>query len=278
MSEVPPILTAHLFPSLDARLIDLLRSLSSDEWERQTIAPKWKVKDVAAHLLDTQLRRLSLARDRYFSPPPVINNDRDFVEFINRLNAEGVTVYRRLSPAVLIDLMEQSSRQAATYYASLDPHAPAAFSVSWAGESSSLNWFDVARDLTERWHHQQQIRLAVDRDRDAIMTRELYRPVLDTFMRALPHHYRLISASPGTIVTIHVDGHCGGDWHLRYDEKWLLTTSASGPIAATVNIPQEIAWRILTKGIPREEALRQVTVSGDEALASHVLSMLSIVG
>src|SRR5262245_35133472 len=154
MSAVP-ILTADLFPSLDAHLIALLKSLSAEEWERQTIAPKWKVKDVAAHLLDTQLRRLSLARDGYSSPPPpVINNDRDSVEFINRLNSEGVTVYRRLSPAVLIEWMEQSSREAAEYYASLDPTGPAKFSVSWAGESKSLNWFDVARDLTERWHHQ----------------------------------------------------------------------------------------------------------------------------
>ena len=71
------ILTAHLFPILEAHLIELLRSLSADEWELQTVAPKWKVKDVAAHLLDTQLRRLSLARDGYFSPPPpVINSDR----------------------------------------------------------------------------------------------------------------------------------------------------------------------------------------------------------
>ena len=31
----------------------------------QTIAPAWKVKDVAAHLLDTQLRKLSLVRDGY---------------------------------------------------------------------------------------------------------------------------------------------------------------------------------------------------------------------
>ena len=56
VTRLGPLLTAHLFPALDARLIDLLRSLSPDDWERQTIAPKWTVKDVAAHLLDTQLR------------------------------------------------------------------------------------------------------------------------------------------------------------------------------------------------------------------------------
>ena len=53
----------HLLPIVEARLLELLRSLSRSEWELQTVAPAWKVKDVAAHLLDTQLRKLSLVRD-----------------------------------------------------------------------------------------------------------------------------------------------------------------------------------------------------------------------
>ena len=167
VTPLGPLITAHLFPTLDARLIDLLRSLAPDDWERQTIAPRWKVKDVAAHLLHTQLRKLSFGRDGYApSPRPAIASDRDLVSFIDRLNAEGVTVYRRLSPAVLIAWMEQTSREAAKYYASLDPFAPARFGVSWAGESVSANWFDIARELTERWHHQQQIRLAVGEPAD----------------------------------------------------------------------------------------------------------------
>src|SRR5215510_8273124 len=102
-----PILTAHLFPALDGQLLALLRSLAPDDWERQTIAPRWRIKDVAAHLLDTQLRKLSFGRDGCApSPPPVITTDRDLVAFIGRLNAEGVTVYSRLSPAGLIAWME----------------------------------------------------------------------------------------------------------------------------------------------------------------------------
>lgn len=288
-----PLLTAHLFPTLDAQLIDLLRSLAPNDWERQTIAPKWKVKDVAAHLLDTQLRTLSFGRDGYTpSPPPAITNDRDLVSFIDRLNAEGVTVYRRLSPPVLIAWMEQTSREAASYYASLEPFAPARFGVSWAGESASANWFDVARELTERWHHQQQIRLALGdptntaqnpaanpaRHLRAIMTPELYHPVLDCFMRALPFHYRSMSAPPGTAIRIHVSGDCGGDWHLYSGVAWQLASEPVGTIVATVTIPQDIAWRIFTKGIAHENARKHVRVTGDTALGNHVLNMLAIVG
>jgi uncharacterized protein (TIGR03083 family) len=293
VTPIGPLITAHLFPTLDARLIDLLRSLTCDDWERQTIAPRWKVKDVAAHLLDTQLRRLSFSRDGYTpSPLPAIASNRDLVSFIDRLNAEGVAVYRRLSPPVLVAWMDQTSREAASHYASLDPFAPARFGVSWAGESASANWFDVARELTERWHHQQQIRLAVSETADAtpdpsanaarslraIMTPELYHPVLDCFMRALPFHYRAMTAPPGAAVRIEVTGECGGDWHLYRGDSWLLANGPGGTIVATVTIPEDIAWRIFTKGIARENAVEQVRVTGDAALGYHVLEMLAIVG
>jgi hypothetical protein len=181
VTPLGPLITAHLFPTLDARLIDLLRSLTPEDWERQTIAPRWKVKDVAAHLLDTQLRKLSFGRDGYIpSPPPAIASDRDLVSFIDRLNAEGVTVYRRLSPA--------------------------------------------------------------------------------------------------TGIGISVTGDCGGAWHLYRGDGWLLANKPVGTIAATVTIPQEIAWRIFTKGIARENARAHVGVTGDAALGCHVLDMLAIVG
>ena len=66
MNQKPPLEVNHLFPIIDKLLMDLLRSLTSGEWEAQTVAKRWKVKDVAAHLLDGNIRALSLERDRYF--------------------------------------------------------------------------------------------------------------------------------------------------------------------------------------------------------------------
>ncbi|MFN0085564.1 MAG: maleylpyruvate isomerase N-terminal domain-containing protein [Blastocatellia bacterium] len=272
-----PILTAHLYAKLEGLLIDLLRSLDAEEWERETIVPGWKVRDIAAHLLDTQLRKLSLARDGYAPEPPMLNSPADFVAFIDRLNREGVAIYRRLSPAVLISLMEVASRECDEHHRLLDPFAKAPFAVSWAGEAASENWFDTARELTERWHHQQQIRLAVDRP--GIMTRELYFPVLDTFMRALPFHYRQIERTPGVMAQFDVSGECGGSWHLfREAGKWTLTAAAEGEQISLTTIPQEIAWRIFTKGIDREAAASQVDCQGDREAGLHVLRMLAIVG
>ena len=210
VSGIGPIHSAHLLRRVDAHLLELLASLTPAEWDLPTIAGGWTVRDVAAHLLDTPLRKLSLVRDACFVEPADIRSPQDLIDLVNRLNREGVAVYRRLSPPVLIDLMRIACDQSATFHESLDPLAPAAFPVSWAGEAASLNWFDTARELTERWHHQQQIRLATNRP--GIMTPELYHPVLDCFARGLSHAYRNLDAPAGTVVQLDISGDCGGRW------------------------------------------------------------------
>jgi uncharacterized protein (TIGR03083 family) len=262
---------------VDEKLIELLRSLSPSEWEAQTVAPRWQVRDVAAHLLDTVLRKLSLVRDSWYVENVNIQSPQDVVTLVNRLNEEGVTVYRRLSPSVLIDMMKLACEQSASFHESLDPFAEAAFGVSWAGEERSLNWFDTARELTERWHHQQQIRVATDRP--GIMTRELYHPVLDCFLRGLPHLYRDTEAPSGTVLLVEISGECGGKWFLsRNNGKWELVKEAGAELAARVTIPQEIAWRVFTKGIDRDSARAQIKFEGDPHLANRVLDLTAIVG
>src|SRR4029077_17706388 len=123
MSGLAPILCAHLLRPVDRQLTHLLRSLTPAEWEAQTVAPFWKVRDVAAHLLDTVLRKLSLVRDSCIVEAVEIRSPRDVVDLVNRLNREGVTVYRRLSPPVLIDLMTVACEQSARFHESLDPFA-----------------------------------------------------------------------------------------------------------------------------------------------------------
>lgn len=277
ISGTAPILSAPLLRRVDARLIELLRDLRPEEWDLQTIAPAWKVRDVAAHLLDTPLRKLSLVRDGYFGETVEIPAPQDLVDFVNRINREGVTIYRRLSPAVLIDLMEIACRQSADFHESLDPFAPAVFNVSWAGESTSLNWFDTAREFTERWHHQQQIREATNRP--GIMTREFYYPVLDCFVRGLPHAFQSVTAPSDATLQLDILGDCGGTWLLeRKDANWSFASALRTALAAQVKIPQEIAWRIFTKGIERNQAIAQSSIEGDRALGERVFHLTAIVG
>jgi hypothetical protein len=173
--------------------------------------------------------------------------------------------------------MENASKEYAEFHQSLDPFAKAVFAVSWAGEESSENWFDTAREFTERWLHQQQIRLAVNKP--GIMIRELYYPVLDTFMRALPYHYKDIIIETNKMIQVTIEGECGSSWYLyRNKEKCILIKTPRGEKISEVIIPEEIAWRIFTKGIDRQSALNQIRCQGDEKIGLHILGMLTIVG
>ena len=175
-----------------------------------------------------RIRKLTASRRE----PPALKTTKitvsaELLALINTLNAEGVRQYGQLSPDELISRMETASRESAEYHQALDPFAPAMFPVSWAGEEESANWFDTAREFTERWHHQQQIRLAVNKP--GIMTREIYYPVLDCFMRALPYAYRDVPAKSGTIAQFNISGECGGSWFLFRDGgAWTLNASPVG--------------------------------------------------
>jgi uncharacterized protein (TIGR03083 family) len=272
-----PILCSQIIRQVDQHLIELLTSLDAAEWDLPTITPQWSVRDVAAHLLDTALRKLSRGRDKCRVDSVNVRSHQDVITLVNRLNHEGVTVYRRLSPKVLTQLMQLVCNQTADFYESLDPFAPAAIGVSWAGEMTSLVWFDNARELTERWHHQEQIRLATNRP--GIMTPLLYHPVLDTFLRGLPHAYRDVTAADNTALLVEISGDCGGQWCLvRSHDTWSFTSDLPSAIVSHIMIPQSIAWRLFTKGIDRESARAKVTMTGDKTLAEHVLQLVAIVG
>src|ERR1051325_933044 len=143
-----------LFAPLHEELLALLRSLNAEQWLRPTVAGAWRVRDVAAHLLDTQLRKLSAQRDGH----DLAADEQDILRLINRLNAGGVEFARRLSTRVIVELLTMSGAAVAAYVVSLDPDARAPFAVAWAGEEESRNWMDTGREYTEWWHHQMQIR------------------------------------------------------------------------------------------------------------------------
>jgi len=270
------IQTTHLIPVLDEKLTELLASLGPEEWNRPTLARQWTVKDVAAHLLDGNLRGLSLARDgHWLAPDREINSYQDLVAYLNQLNADWTRATRRLSPRVLTGLLQTTGREYAEYLATLDPHADAIFPVAWAGESTSPNWFHVAREYTEKWHHQQQIREAVGRE--GIMTRKLFYPFVATLMRGLPHAYRHTTAPAGTTVRVVVDEGIGGTWFVvRGEDRWQLAGTPPGAVQAALVVPPGMAWQLYTKGMTPEAALARVRTEGDEALARVALSLVAV--
>jgi uncharacterized protein (TIGR03083 family) len=275
MEHPSAILVVDRFPALRVQLLALLEELSKDEWERPTAAPGWSVKDVAAHLLGGDIGILSRHQDGYLPAGPPIENYRQLVDLVNRLNAEWVVAARRMSPRVVRDLLAVTGPRVEAYFASLDPMALGG-PVSWAGPEAAPVWFDLAREFTERWHHQQQIR-------DAVARTPLYdpyflAPVLATFVRALPYSFRLGQAERGTTVRFEISGDAGGVWFIhRAEDAWMLELGSPAAPAAEVVLPQEIAWRLFTKGIARDRARAQAVVRGDPDLAAPIFAATAII-
>jgi uncharacterized protein (TIGR03083 family) len=280
-SELPPILVAGLFRELHPHLTDLLRTLTPDDWHKPTSSSERNVKDIAAHLLDGNVRRLSMQRDRYVPPdaPKGFGSDRELVEYLDRVNCEWTRATRRLSPRLLVQWLAGTGDEVADFFESLDPFAPAIFPVAWAGETASANWFDIAREYTEKWHHTQQIFDAVGRP-STITARRLFHPCLDTFLRALPFTYRHVAADEGASVVVTILGEAGGDWCIvRTNGHWKQVSRASEKPTARVSLGQDSAWKLFTKRTDLQLALARfndLTFAGDRDLGLHVLDMVSV--
>lgn len=268
--------TVELFLPLQRELVALLRGLAEPDWSRPTLAPGWTVKDVAAHLLDTDLRRLSGQRDGYSPTPAAPARDyEEIVALVNRLNASWVEAARRLSPRVLTDLLEWTGPQVAELFASVAPDGEAAVPVAWAGEARSANWMDAGREYTEKWHHQAQIRDAVGAP--ALDSRRWLGPVIELSMYALPHAFRERGAPAGLALSVRVEGEAGGAWHiLRGRGGWELREGEAEGAAARVRLDADTAWRLFFNALGSEEAARRVEADGDEALCATFLGVRSV--
>lgn len=278
MKKPQPILVADLFPELLDGLVDLLSSLSAEDWNRRTVCPQWSVKDIASHLLGGECGILSRKRDAYLPSGKEIASWEELVTFINGLNAVWVQATQRLSPRLMCDLFKFTGPQVCSYFASLDPHSMGG-PVDWAGSGPAPVWLDLAREYTERWHHQQQIRDAVSRP--GLKEPRLFAPVLDAFVRALPHTFRKTDAHEGTQVGLTISGDAGGRWILRReDDVWNLYVAEPddrSAIDADTIIDQDVAWRLFSRGVGIDEARAAASLSGNLALAAKTLEMISVI-
>jgi uncharacterized protein (TIGR03083 family) len=269
------IIIVDRFAPLRAQLLALLADLDEDDWARPTAAPRWSVKDAAAHLLGGDIWILSGKRDAFRSNPE-INSHTQLIELVDRLNAEWVVAMRRMSPRALRELLAFCGPQVESYFSSLEP-MKIGDAVSWAGPEPAPVWFDLAREFTERWHHQQQIRDATGRP--PLYDPYFLAPVLDTFVRALPYAFREASAPRGTAVRFQISGEAGGVWCVYKSEGgWVLLVDSPADPATSVVLPQDVAWRLFTKGIDRGKARGLATIEGRSDLADPIFAATAIIG
>lgn len=275
LDKLPSIDVLSLFPEINKELISLLKSLSSSEWNKSTVLPGRTVKDLASHLLDGSLRRLSLCRDNHQVTSNKIESNEDLVRYVQELNKSWIEATKRLSTQILIALLELSDQWLYEYFKTLDLNGIAKLPVTWAGQWESQNWFDIAREYTEKWHHQMQIRLAVKKP--GISSRKFFYPAIDCFMRGLPQTYNKVPAAEATGIEIEVTGEGGGMWFLeKSKDHWYLVKTLKNDPKAKIKIPDEIAWQIFTDSLSREKAEKEMKILGINALAEPILTMRTV--
>jgi uncharacterized protein (TIGR03083 family) len=269
----PVIDVRHLFGPQQAAFVDLLSGFDAAQWTRPTICPGWDVKDVAAHVLGDHVSRLSRHRDGY--SPRRLRDGEALPTFLDRFNEEWVTAARRISPRLLIEQLSTTANQIADFWQTVDPDVLGE-PVSWAGPGPAPGWLDAAREFSEYWTHHQQI---CDATGSAGLTGPEYLgPVIDTFMRALPHTLRNLAAGEGTAFQMTVTGPGGGQWTcIRGADRWRLQRQSHPHPAARVELDVDTAWRLCTRGVTPESAARLADIDGDKQLATAALQIVSII-
>ncbi len=275
MKPVGPISVIGLFPPLSRELLALLKSLQPAEWALPLAYPSWTVKDVAAHLLGGNLGRLWFHPNAAASSAHPALGYHELLDLINRDNQAWVEAARRISPEFLTEFLDLTDRRLYAHFLSLPPGELARITVAWAGDELSPNWFDIAREYTEKWLHQQHIREALNRP--LLTGRAWLYPVLDTFLRGLPHTYRHRPAADGAMLAVQIVGDSGGDWLLvREKAQWQLYEGQDSRASCRVQLDQDLAWRLFTKGVSPEDARPRICIDGDTALGEPFLAMVSI--
>jgi uncharacterized protein (TIGR03083 family) len=245
------VMVSQLGPAIDVRatfrherdlLIQLLGNFDEPEWTAATVCPGWSVRDVAAHLLHDDLRRLSRTRDHGQGPVPAAGES--LPTFRNRANDRWVEETRFLSPRLLVDLLTETGHLVHRMWAEADLDQLGE-GVWWAGVDAAPVWLDVARDYSEDWIHHQQIRDAVERP--GLSSPEFLDPLLDALMRALPKTYESLHAEGGTTVVVVLnDENRSLSWCLVTDigRGWTVYpgTRTSVPTAQVI-LPADTFWR-----------------------------------
>ena len=208
LSQVGPRVDVRgLFARERSAFLELLGGLGVGDWDRATVCPGWTVKDVTAHVLHDDLRRLAGMRDGHQGPPR--DDGEPLAVFSARVNQNWVAAARCLSTRQLVELLTLTGGQVAGMWQQQDLEADAT-AVSWAGLDTSPVWLDAAREFTEYWTHQQQVRDATSRP--GLTGSGFLVPVLDTFLRALPFTLANTDADEGAQRQVTITGEAAMVW------------------------------------------------------------------
>jgi uncharacterized protein (TIGR03083 family) len=265
----PPVDVEPVLRGERAALVSLLGDLDEEEWRAPTPCPAWSVHQLTVHLVHDDLRRLSGDRDGHPGAWVDASNLDELVIGLNRLNEQWVdAMVSTLSPRLTRELLQWLAGPTEEHLLGLDPEAMGS-SVAWAGAGSHPNWLDVAREYTERWVHQQQLREAVNRP--GLVDERFAAPVVETFARGLP-----AALPPGAseqVVAVRVTGPFERSWTLASGPSGWRFADSTSTATTIVELPVDVFWRRAVRMISHDEAEQTARSHGDGELVEAVLDL-----
>jgi uncharacterized protein (TIGR03083 family) len=273
LKPAPPLTVIGLFKPDREALIALLSELAPSQWSMSTVCSGWDVRDVALHILGGDLAGISGHRDGGWGLQP--RQDETLGVFINRINQEWVESARRLSPRLLIELLQVTGPPLFKYFQTVDP-LTAGGVVSWAGAEPAPHWLDLAREYMERWVHQQHIRDAVDKPGQS--EPKFIAPVVAASMHAIPVALAHLPPRVADALVVRVEGEGGGCWSIiREAQTWRVFEGAAADAPTEIAVGVQDWWRLVTLGLTAAEVRNRARVAGDAALAEAVFATVAII-
>lgn len=241
-------------------LLDLLPSLTDDDWATSTDLPGWRVRDVAAHL--AHLESVLAGFDP--GPPPApaggTSPSSDYTQ-------SGVDARADRSPEELVDELRRSVEARTERLRDLpDPAAKPDITpggVDWTWEVLLRN---RAIDI---WSHEQDIRRAVGRPGNLgsggaqVTTR--------SFAAGMPFVLgKRVAPPPGTAVVWHITGEVPLEVGAIVGDDGRAAAQVADKPDATLTLTNE-SFTVLAAGRRTPDQV-DVSIDGDEALGRAVLA------
>lgn len=250
-------------------VLDLLTTLSEDDFATATDLPGWTVRDIVAHLahLESELAggEPVLADE---SEIPADARDDAFRSYTER----GVAARRSRSTAELLaELTSAVDRLRTTLDAPEPPAPPASF------PRPGRTWEPLLRDRTfDFWMHEQDIRRALDREGGWDSPGALLS--IATLRAAIPYVVgKKVRPPAGSTIAITIEG---TDWAdtvtVNVGDDGRAREVAAGAEAPDAGLTMTAQDFVLAGGGRRDPATLEVEVTGDTDLARRVLTSLAV--
>jgi hypothetical protein len=227
-------------------------------------------------LLGDDLSVLAGHRDHHRgTPAPEGLDEEGFIRWLDELQIEWVRAMRRLSPRLVVDLLEWAGPQIVSTVNAQDPSEVSAL-VSWASTTPVPVWLDLARELSERWIHRQQILQSLDHPSD--LRSDLAEPVMEGLRWAYPFRLDSHRRGPGATVDITISGEVDLRWIIVSDgESWAFDQAPGDFREAELRLTSEQTWRLLTNNFERA-VHGEIDASGDPGIIEALLGTRAIIG